>query len=328
MADQRRKSRAAWLSVVSNTSLVVLKIAVGILVGSVSIISEAIHSGVDLLASVIAVVAVRTSGKPPDRNHPFGHGKVESVSGTIEALLIFLAAGWIIYEAVDRLRSPKPLEMAHWGVIVMVVAVVANVAVSTHLFRVGRETDSMALIADAWHLRTDVWTSLGVAVGLGIVSIGEWLVGSASLAWVDPVIAIGVALLIVRAAYSLTQQSSRDLVDSSLPPDEEDLIKRHIRSQHQVLGFHHLRTRKAGNRRFVEFHLVVDPNMTVLESHSITDRLKEWIQEHYPQSTITIHVEPCDLSCTPHCVGGCMLSETERQARRDASSSNVAPLSN
>ena len=141
MTDQRRKSRAAWLSVASNTTLVVLKIAAGLLVGSVSILSEAIHSGVDLLASFIAVMAVRASSKPPDERHPFGHGKVESISGTIEALLIFVAGGWIIYEAIHKLLAPEPLQMVHWGVAVMGVSALANAAVSSHLFRVGRDTD-------------------------------------------------------------------------------------------------------------------------------------------------------------------------------------------
>lgn len=315
MADQRRKSRAAWLSVVSNTTLVALKVTVGLVVGSVSILSEAIHSAVDLVASCIAVMAVRASGKPPDDDHPFGHGKVESISGTIEALLIFVAGGWIIYEAIHKLRNPEPLQMAHWGVAAMLVSALANTAVSAHLFRVGRETDSLALIADAWHLRTDVWTSLGVAVGMATIAVGHWLAPQLALDWIDPAIAIVVALMILRAAYGLTRQSSRDLVDTSLPSEEEELIKRHIRSQHQVLGFHHLRTRKAGDLRFIEFHLMVEAGMTVLEAHAITDQLKEWIQEHYPKSTITIHVEPCVLACPSHCIAGCVLTEAERQAR-------------
>ena len=316
MTDQRRKSRAAWLSVASNTTLVVLKIAAGLLVGSVSILSEAIHSGVDLLASFIAVMAERASRKPPEERHPFGHGKVESISGTIEALLIFVAGGWIIYEAIHKLLAPEPLQMVHWGVAVMGVSALANAAVSSHLFRVGRDTDSLALIADGWHLRTDVWTSLGVALGMLAISVGGWLAPNLDLTWVDPVIAIVVALMILKAAYDLTGQSSRDLVDTSLPADEEELIKRHIRSQHQVLGFHHLRTRKAGDLRFIEFHLMVEAEMTVLESHRITERLTEWIQEHYPKSTITIHVEPCELKCPPHCVAGCVLTDEQRAARR------------
>ena len=155
----KRKSSVALLSVASNTILVLLKLTVGIIIGSVSVISEAIHSSVDLLAAMIALFAVRTSGKPADAEHPFGHGKVENMSGTVEALLIFLAAGWIIFEAVKKLKNPEPLEEVGWGVAVMIVASAANILVSRALFKVGKETDSVALQADAWHLRTDVYTS-------------------------------------------------------------------------------------------------------------------------------------------------------------------------
>ena len=149
-----------------------LKLAVGITIGSVSVMSEAIHSGVDLLAAIIALLAVRTSGKPADGDHPFGHGKVENVSGTVEAILIFVAAGWIIYEAAKKLRNPEPIEEAGIGVAVMLISVVANIMISRMLFKVGKETDSVALLADAWHLRTDVYTSLGVMAGLAIIFLG------------------------------------------------------------------------------------------------------------------------------------------------------------
>ena len=221
----KRKSSVALLSVTSNTALVLLKLTVGIVIGSVSVISEAIHSGVDLLAAVIALFAVRTSGKPADTEHPFGHGKVENISGTVEALLIFLAAGWIIFEAVKKLRNPEPLEDVSWGVAVMTVSSAANILVSRSLFKVGKETDSVALQADAWHLRTDVYTSAGVMAGLAIIWIGKLVLPGTDLDWVDPVAAIGVALLIIKAAYKLTVESSRDLLDVSLPKDEVDMHK-------------------------------------------------------------------------------------------------------
>src|SRR5512136_1708331 len=148
MDAQRQKSAVAWLSVISNTALVTGKLIIGLLIGSVSVISEAIHSGVDLLAAVIALFAVKTSHRVADEDHPFGHGKVENISGTIEALLIFLAAGWIIYEAAHKLIRPEPLEAVGWGVGVMLVSSIANIVVSQMLFKVGRETDSMALQAD------------------------------------------------------------------------------------------------------------------------------------------------------------------------------------
>ncbi|MDD1740765.1 MAG: cation diffusion facilitator family transporter, partial [Methanothrix sp.] len=296
---EKRKSSVALLSVASNTILVLLKLTVGIIIGSVSVISEAIHSSVDLLAALIALFAVRTSGKPADAEHPFGHGKVENISGTVEALLIFLAAGWIIFEAVKKLKDPEPLEEVGWGVAVMMVSSAANILVSKALFKVGKETDSVALQADAWHLRTDVYTSAGVMAGLAIIWIGRIVLPGTDLNWVDPVAAIGVALLIIKAAYQLTVESARDLLDVSLPKDEEACIRKRIAAfAPTIRGFHRLCTRKSGSHRFVEFHMIVDPSMTIDESHRIADMLTCSIKQQYPGTTVHIHIEPCDCNST------------------------------
>ena len=203
-AQRRRKSRAALISVASNTTLVVFKLVVGLLIGSVSVISEAVHSGVDLIASLIALFAVRTASKPADEGHPFGHGKVENISGTIEALLIFGAAAYIIFEAVKKLLHPTAVESLGWGVTVMGISAVANFFVSRMLFKVGRETQSVALEADGWHLRTDVYTSVGVMAGLAFMWAAQLVFPTHNWEWVDPVVAMGIALLIIRAAYRLT----------------------------------------------------------------------------------------------------------------------------
>jgi len=220
MDREQRKKRVALLSVVSNATLVALKLAVGLAIGAVSVLSEAIHSGVDLVASGIAWYSVRTSGVPADREHPFGHGKIENVSGAVEALLIFLAAGWIVYEAVGKIVRPEPVELASWGAAVMLLSAAVNTLVSRRLFRVGRETDSVALIADGWHLRTDVYTSAGVMTGLGAIWAASHVAPGVDLNWVDPAAALGVAVLIVKAAWDLTRQSVRDLLDVQLPGDE------------------------------------------------------------------------------------------------------------
>ena len=302
------------LSVISNSSLVILKLAVGLIIGSVSVISEAIHSGVDLLAAIIALFAVRKSGKPADDDHPFGHGKVENISGTVEALLIFLAAGWIIFEAVEKLRNPEPIDEAWLGIAVMLTSVLANIIVSKRLFLVGRETESVALLADAWHLRTDVYTSLGVFGGLVVISAGGFFYPGVDLRWVDPVAAIGVALLIIKAAYHLTIESARDLVDAGLPAQEVNEVAKHIKSfAPTIRGFHRLRTRKAGASRFVEFHIRVDASMSVDESHRIADMITCSIKQHYPGTTVTIHIEPCNCTMAKDGSCGCLLSENERQ---------------
>ena len=306
MVDAKQKAAVALLSVISNTVLVLLKIAVGLLIGSVSVLSEAIHSGVDLLAAVIAWFAVRTSSKKPDEDHPFGHGKVENLSGSIEAVLIFLAAGWIIFEAVKKIITPQPIETPGLGVLVMFVSAAVNLWVSRKLFKVGKESDSVALLADAWHLRTDVYTSIGVMAGLGLILAGEWIFLGVHFDWIDPVAAIAVALLIVRAAYALTVQSARDLLDVSLPQEENWIRHELSRTGLPIHGFHHLRTRKAGATRFVELHIVLDRDMSVQESHRISEGIARRIRDRFPGTEVVVHEEPCDGRCSPNCLAGCL----------------------
>jgi cation diffusion facilitator family transporter len=312
---QQKKERVAMLSVASNSFLVVFKVIVGVAIGSVSIISEAIHSGVDLLAAMIAMFSVKTSSVPADDHHPFGHGKIENISGFVEALLIFLAAFWIIFEALKKLMSAQAIEHAGWGVGVMLFSSVVNLIVSQKLFKVGREADSIALQADAWHLRTDVYTSAGVMIGLGIIWMGHEFFAAHNINWIDPVAAILVAALIMHAAYELTVHSLKDLIDVKLPPAEENFIREMITNNKRICGFHQLRTRKAGHVRFIEFHIKVDSQMSVLESHSITKILKQDIRKKFAECVITIHIEPCDGECTEACEAGCLLPEGKKPKR-------------
>ena len=314
--SQNQKSAVALLSIISNISLVIGKLTIGLMIGSVSIISEAIHSGVDLLAAVIAYLSVRHSSKPADTDHPFGHGKIENISGTIEAALIFLAAAWIIYEAALKLIHPAPVQMAPLGIAIMFVSSAVNMAVSQRLFRVGRETDSIALQADAWHLRTDVYTSAGVMTGLILIFLGQLYFPQYDIKWVDPVCALAVAALIIKAAFHLTAQASRDLLDANLPV-EENWVSSLLESHKPVIhGYHFLKTRKSGHMRFIEFHIQVDPEMTVIDSHRFSQELSTAIKEHFSNVTVTIHIEPCTGGCTDKCKAGCILTEEERQEIR------------
>jgi cation diffusion facilitator family transporter len=316
-AHERRKKRAAILSVASNAVLVVSKLGVGLAIGSVSVISEAIHSGVDLVAALIAWFAVSKSGAVADDKHPYGHGKIENLSGFIEALLIFAAAAWIIYEAIHKLIQPEPVGSLGWGFAVMAVSALMNLLVSAHLMRVGKATDSIALQADAWHLRTDVYTSAGVMAGLGAMWLGARLWPGLDLGWVDPVAAIVVALLILKAAWELTWQAAGDLLDIGLPPAERDWIRHFVAGFRPALtGMHDLRTRKAGAYRFIDLHIVVDHAMTVGQAHEIAEAIEMGIQGQFPGSTITVHLDPCDASCKPRCLSGCMLECAHRHRLR------------
>ena len=309
MNPAARKTLAALVSVASNTALVAMKIIVGLFIGSVSVISEAIHSAVDLMAAVIALLAVREGSKPADDKHPFGHGKFENVSGTVEALLIFLAAIWIIYQAIGKFLHPREIVFPGWGVAVMAISAGLTVVVSRYLFTVGKATDSAALQADGWHLRTDVWTSVGVLTGLGAISLGDVILGQMDIPpatkalWqdhlhlIDPITAILVAVLIIRAAWTLTVHSARDLVDVTLPADEERWIQEMLRRYPSVHGFHRMRTRKSGPLRFVDFHIWVEADMTVRESHYLSHQIAEVIREHFGDASVTVHVEPCAGLC-------------------------------
>lgn len=291
-AVQAAKSRAATLSIVSNSILIVLKLIVGIMMQSVSVISEAVHSGLDLVAAIIAWFSIRESGKPADDEHRFGHGKIENVAGTIEAVLIFGAAFYIIWEAAHKLQAGTvEIESLGLGAAVMVVSGIANYLVSRHLLNVAVKTDSVALEADALHLRTDVYTSVGVLGGLVAIKL-------TGISMLDPIIAIVVALMIIKAAWDLTKTAFFHILDVKLPDDEEALI-------HEVMGrytgrfieYHKLRTRKSGHVRHIDMHLVVPKQMTVEAGHNLSHQITADIEKCLPHSQILVHIEPCPGGC-------------------------------
>jgi cation diffusion facilitator family transporter len=291
------KTRAAAVSIVSNTLLILLKVVAGIMTGSISLIAEAIHSLMDLAAAVVAFFSVGISDKPADREHPFGHGKAENVSGVIEALLIFVAAGIIVFQAIMRILHGEPLKILGVGIGIMGVSIIVNFIVSRYLLKVAKATDSLALEADARHLTTDVMTMGGVFLGLIVVEIGK--AAHANLNIVDPIVAILVSLLIVRTAYVLTRKSLGGLIDTRLPEDEEKNIRLAI-AEHfggEVVGFHRLRTRKAGSQRYIDLHLVMPKHITLEEAHQMCDHLEKDMETRLIHTDVTIHVEPCDSKC-------------------------------
>jgi len=288
------KQRTARLSVASNTFLVAIKLIVGFAIGSVSIISEAIHSGIDLVAALIAFFSVKKSSEPPDVMHAFGHGKFEDFSGFIESILIFAAAALIIYEAVRKVlygEESIAMDILIVGIGVMALSAVINFAVSSRLMKVAKQSDSIALESDAWHLRTDVFTSLGVFAGLVMIRL-------TGLTILDPIFAIGVALIIIKTAFDLTRKSFQDLIDQRLPDREEERI-RQIICEHctYYADFHALRTRRSGPDRFIDLHLTVPKNATVEQAHDLADHLEADLKLEFPRASITIHEEPCGENC-------------------------------
>lgn len=277
------KTQVARLSVLSNTLLIILKFIVGIITGSVSIISEAIHSAMDLLAAIIAFFSVRISGIPPDREHPYGHGKYENISGVIESLLILIASAWIIYEAIMKFIKPSSVDAPFWGVIVMLISSLVNIYVSRRLYKVAKLTDSVALEADALHLKTDIYTSAGVGFGLLLL----WITG---LNWLDPLIAIFVALFIIYEAIELTKRAFKPLVDVSINPLQLNTVNE-ILLQFPY-KFHDLKTRKAGSDIFIEFHIEMPKELHLDLVHDTCDKIEEAIRKAIPTAQIMIHAEP------------------------------------
>lgn len=281
-----RKARIALLSIASNTVLIIFKVVAGILSGSVSIISEAIHSGMDLAASLIAFLSVKQSGKPADRKHPYGHGKIENVSGIAEGLLIFVAAVMIIVEAYKKIFNPVEIEQTSVAIAVMLIAALINFGVSKKLYKVAKEEDSMALEADALHLKTDVYTSLGVGLGLLLIKFTGFVI-------LDPIVAIVVALLIVKEAWALCSNAMGFLIDKKLPDKEEAEIEKIIQTHStQFVEYHKLKTRQSGNMKHIDFHIVVDSHLTVRETHDIIGSIKKDMSDKFKNTRVSIHVDP------------------------------------
>lgn len=285
------KTKAASLSIYSNSVLFTVNLIVGIFAGSVSVISEAIHTLFDLLAAVMAYFSVRISDNPPDKQHPYGHGKFENVSGVVESLLIVVASGWIIYEAISKLLISHTLDDAGLGMgfLVMAFAAVLNFFVSKHLYKVARKTDSIALEADALHLKTHIYTAAGIAVAMVLIYFTR-------LYWLDSVAAIIVALLILKEAFVILRNAFRPLIDSKLPDEEVAVIRNGIdKFMEDGMTYHQLRTRKAGSFKFADFHLELPEDFSVKQSHDLCDKIENAIKQGIPGIEITIHVEPKDI---------------------------------
>jgi cation diffusion facilitator family transporter len=283
------KSAAAAVSIASNSALIALKLAAAAITGSVAILSEALHSAIDLVASVIAFVSVRKADEPADFEHPYGHEKVENVAATIEGMLIIVGAGVIVYEAVHRLAVSATVDQLGIGIAVIGLSAVANIFVSQFLSRQARRHDSPALSGDAAHLGTDALTSLGVLVGLLLVQI----TGADAI---DSAVAIGVAVVIVFAGVRILRRSAAVLVDEAPPPEEMDRIEAAIARARaeapEVVGYHKLRARTTGRRRYIDLHVQFTSGTSLELAHDVAHRLRDAIESDLGDAEVLIHVEP------------------------------------
>lgn len=295
-------SGAAKLSLAVVFGLFGLKVAVGVITGSISIWAQAADSSLDLFAVVITFFTVAFAAKPADKEHPFGHGKIEYVAAGIQTILLFSAAGIIIYSSILRIIRGEVIQLTEAGIGVMLVSMIASILLSRHLFRVARNTGSVALEANANNIRSDVYSAAGVLGGLVAVRL-------TGLTIFDPILALAVSLLILRAAYRVGKMAWDGLIDVRLPEAEEAIIRTCILEHSgKVVAFHELRTRKAGSLRYIDLHLVMPRNVNLEEAHRTCDHLEQDIEERLSQTNVTIHVEPCTIECA-QCSVSCALRQ-------------------
>jgi cation diffusion facilitator family transporter len=286
------KKSAALTSVFAAVGLTGFKIVVGLSTGSLGILAEAAHSGLDLMAAVMTFLAVRISGKPADRNHLYGHGKVENLSALFETLLLLLTCAWILYEAGHRLLyHATHLRVTFWSFAVMITSIVVDVSRSRILYRAARKYNSQALEADALHFSTDIWSSAVVILGLVCVKISEWAPGVAFLRHADSVAAIMVGLIVVYVCVKLGIRTIQALLDVAPSGIEEQIIAA-VECLPGVADCHHVRFRYSGPQLFVDIHILVDGDQTLKEAHDLTEKIEYIIQQLLPNVDVTVHPEP------------------------------------
>jgi cation diffusion facilitator family transporter len=272
-------------------SLIAVKVVVGWLTGSISILAQAADSLLDLFAGIITFSAIRIAAKPADAEHPYGHGKAEDIAGIGQGILIFVAGGLIIYSAIGRIIEGATVELPEAGVAVMAVSIVVSIFLSRHLLKVSRRTNSIALEANARNIATDVYSASAVLVGLTIVRF-------TGLNIIDSVIAIGVAIYILKVALDTIRKPVAGLLDEKLAPSQqaviEDCLRKHSR---EVSGFHALRTRRAGSQSYIDLHLIMAGDISLEQAHQICDQIEVEMRSMLHEASVIIHAEPCDNEC-------------------------------
>ena len=290
-AAETEKRSAALSSVVAAVALTSFKIVVGFATGSLGILAEAAHSGLDLVAALVTFFAVRISGKPADKEHTYGHGKIENLSALFETLLLLLTCVWIIYEAVQRLFfKPVDVEISIWSFIVMATSIVIDYSRSRILYRAARKHNSQALEADALHFSTDIWSSSVVILGLGLVKLSE-LPGLIFLHEADAVAALGVALIVVYVSGQLGYRTVTALLDTA-PKGGAEKIRQTVEALPGVIDCHHVRVRMSGPHMFIDVHVNLDGQLSLEEAHALTETIEKALVGVAPNADITVHPEP------------------------------------
>jgi cation diffusion facilitator family transporter len=288
-SSQPSLTRFAWLSIAAALVTIGLKAGAYFVTGSVGLLSDAMESLVNLVAAIVALVVLTVAARPPDEDHAYGHSKAEYFSSGVEGALILVAAASIAYTAIGRLFSPQPIEAAGLGLAISVVASTINFVVARVLLRAGHHYHSITLEADAHHLMTDVWTSVGVVVGVALVALTGWQ-------RLDPIIAIAVAINIVWAGARIIQRSALGLLDTALPAEERRevlaVLARYVAAE--GVQYHALRTRQAAARRFVSVHILVPGSWTVQQGHHLLDRIEDDVRAALPNTTVFTHLEPIE----------------------------------
>lgn len=285
------KAGASKLLIAVVIGLIAFKVAVSWLTGSISILAQAADSLLDLFAGIITFSAIRIAAKPADAEHPYGHGKVEDVTGLVQAVLIFIAGGLIIYSATGRIRAGTGIELAEAGIVVMAVSILVSIFLSRHLHSVARATGSVALEANARNIAADVYSASAVLAGLAAVRL-------TGLDMLDPIIAIGVAVYILKVAVETIRKPMSGLLDEQLPPSQQAAVEASLRKHdREVSGFHALRTRRAGSRSYIDLHLVMAGDISLEQAHEICDKVEADIRMQLNDASVIVHAEPCDKEC-------------------------------
>lgn len=291
-AGEKEKTSAALNSVVAACFLTTLKVVVGLMTGSLGILAEAAHSGLDFVAAIVTYIAVRASGKPADRDHPYGHGKIENFSALIETLLLFVTCGWIIWEAAHRLTAESSnVDASLWGFLVLLTSIVVDVTRSRMLYRVAAKHRSQALEADALHFSTDIWSSAVVVAGLMGVKIASWHPGLAFLQKADAVAALIVAAIVIGISSKMGMAAIHALMDGT-PEGATEKIKTAVEAIEGVCDCHAIRVRHAGPHYFVDMHVSMEGDQTLNHAHTIADKVEAVVQESFPGADVTVHAEP------------------------------------